>query len=183
MERLNLPLIILLSTFFTGCSSSLFYEKIKEMDKINEASSKEEIAIHYIKNKKIDIDKYVFSFLKKELKNTSHIYYFIQPTYIHNDFNRINIIVFDVDHKKYYYLQNKSFFSKKIISINELNVFDEEYYKYIYELFNNESCDELVRIGTENNESGGNEVIYEINFKKNVIRKCNYPSVFIIPDA
>ncbi|GEM_PF-1750252 len=181
MERLNLPLIILLSTFFTGCSSSLFYEKIKEMDKIDEASSKEEISIHYIKNKKIDIDKYVFSFLKKELKNTSNIYYLLTPVYGEDDYYTIFASIYDVDNDVYYYLKNEDFFSKKIFLIENKDQKSHLEFERIINDFNKKKCQILKnRIHTLRETELYEitlEYLYKIDLKNDIYEKCIFKNV------
>ena len=97
MERLNILKAFIICCLLMSCSSSDFYKKIQTLDKSLKNDSEQDLYIYNLKKDKIDIDKYIFRFLKKELKNTSNIYYLLTPVYGEDDYDIIFASVYDVD--------------------------------------------------------------------------------------
>lgn len=177
MDRLKISLVLLLIGCFTACTAPKFYKEIKEIDKEQINRSKEDRRIWEIKKDHIDIDKYFLRFLKEELKDTNHIYYWCLPMMDNAGFDRIDACIYDVDNNKYYYLTNNDYFSKKI---NIQDVSEEMvllYYKIIYEHFTNGNCEKLKalgELGTDASTLLGTQAIYEIDLKNNFIKKCSF---------
>ncbi|MDN3706034.1 hypothetical protein QW060_02685 [Myroides ceti] len=181
MERLNILKAFIICCLLMSCSSSDFYKKIQTLDKSLKNDSEQDLYIYSLKKDKIDIDKYIFRFLKKELKNTSNIYYLLTPIYGEDDYDIIFASVYDVDNDVYYYLENEDFFSKKISLIENRDQKSHLEFEKIINDFNKNKCQILKNRIHTLRETELYEItlkyLYKIDLKNDIYEKCSFKNV------
>jgi hypothetical protein len=124
------------------------------------------------------MNKLVFNKLKKELTKTNHIIYLYSPDASFTS-KKHWFIIYDVENKIYYYIENKDSNPKKIEIVKVSNNLKDNYYRFIFDNFLENKCEILKQRG-DIKLSGVRtyKAIYEVNLesKKN---KCCYFKNFL----
>ncbi len=166
---------------FTGCGTPKFYKEIDVMQKQVQKELKSKKYGSQIKIKSYNMNKLVLEELKFKLKETNHIIYYSVPD--NSLFSKKYwFVVYDVENKKYYYLQNSSHEPKKINIIEDVDMQKDQNVSFVFDNYLNNRCDVLKNKGNKS-LSGirSYEVIYEVDLKSNESKKCYFKN-FIIFD-
>lgn len=174
-------LYLLLIIFLNSCGVPRFYNEINEMHKSvkHETENVDNDAIN-IKIKDFNMNLLVFNKLKKELTEVNHIIYFYHPKSSFNS-QKVWFIVYDVDNKIYYELENNDSNPKKIHLVERNDVLLNSFYEYIFENYINDNCELLKEKG--NVKISGErtfEVIYEVDLIQKKNKKCFFKNFIFL---
>lgn len=176
MERLNkMGLIVILFALISSCSASYkFNREIKKLDNANSLFTFKE-------------NKRIFKYLKKELNNSTTIYYITSTIDGENDVEGITASIFDEEKNTFYNLsklEENIAVKKQLFGKSE--ALDDAYNEFIYSVFKQGSCDSLIALSDKTKYASGinsEDRIYKINLhdkKQNNV--CNFQRIYYFQD-
>ncbi|TPD69789.1 hypothetical protein FJA49_07735 [Flavobacterium microcysteis] len=174
--------ILLLSISFIGCSTPKFYTEIATMQKeirddIDKAEGNPQ---NEVRIKGYNMNKLVLKKMRNELKNTNHILYYYSPDPSFSS-NKFWFIIYDVDNKVYYNIENNDFNNKQIDLIEKTDKLSEKFALFVFNNYMNNNC-ELLKSKGNVNISGVRtyEAIYEINLTNKENKHCYFKNFLLM---
>lgn len=177
MEKLKIIFLGLISLLLFNCGShnaTKFYKAIMKNDNDIPKEKVIDSNIYYGKKEFGDPDRDVLSLLKKQLKNTNHIYYTYIPEvrgYIPH--YSINVYVYDVDNDISYFIKQKDNKLKEFELGKMFDEYDVFRNNFIVEQIKNNNCDSILSIKREFSDEVG-QVVYDINLKEKTVNRCSF---------
>lgn len=173
-------ILIVFAFSVISCKTPKFYDEIKST-----YDSYDVLVVKYgkesVRRSTYDAHKLVMKKLSPYLQNSDHIIYHFSPASKWKG-REFSGAVYDVDNKKYYYVNNHSG-SSEIVHVDTVYKYPEEnYYKFIIDNYREGKIEYLKELGEKSNHSGIRtwEVIYDVDLRSGVEQKHTFRDFLFI---